>query len=395
MQSMIIRTIVLLFLLLTLVPGSTRAEDRLSVPQQRVLYRAQQAMDKDDYPMVRETLSSYLKHHPDTEPVLFFLVLGNACYQQGDLGAAATWYRAGLDKHPDNLSLCRNLAAARYGLGHFAKAGMLFGKAYKHSTPREDGLLYQSAIAFYQAEQLEQSRRVLEQLIKTAKPVRREWLTLMIQICYAQHDLKRSTQLLESFLEAYPSERAYWKLLAGIRTEQERYAQAAAALRTTLSIGNATAQEWKELGSLYFYLNAPLQGTLCLEKGSALSTKPRNYDDLARGYLRAHRIDKSMHYIDLAIAQDPTAERLMTKARTLMTARRFKDAITTLQAIVAMDTEDGDQAWLLMGYCAMENQDWDQAATWLTNVKNDRFVNHARSALQSISLFLEHNHPPK
>ena len=68
-----------------------------------------------------------------------------------------------------------------------------------------------------------------------------------------------------------------------------------------------------------------------------------------------------------------------------MTARRFKDAIATLQKIVDLGHENRDEAYLLMGYCAMENQDWDQAATWLDNVKGDRFANHARSALQSIS----------
>ena len=379
---------IVLFFLLALIPASTRAEGKLSVPQQRVLYRAQQAMDKEDYSKVRETLSSYLEAHPDTEPVLFYLVLGNACYQQGDLGAAATWYQAGLNKHPENLSLCRNLAAARYGLEQFAKAGKLFERAYKISASKEPELLYQSGIAFYQGEQLQQSRRVLDQLITTGNPVRREWLTLMIQICYAQHDLKRSAQLLESFLETYPSERTYWKLLAGIRTEQEKYAQAAAALRTALSIGNATAQEWQELSSLYFYLNAPLQGTLCLEKATALSTEPRDYDALARGYLRAHRIENGLHFLDLAIAQTPTPKRLMTKARTLMTARRFKDAIATLQKIVDIGQDSRDEAYLLMGYCAMENQDWDQAATWLDNVKGDRFANHAQSALQSISPLL-------
>jgi tetratricopeptide (TPR) repeat protein len=201
--------------------------------------------------------------------------------------------------------------------------------------------------------------------------------------------LHRTTQLLESFLETYPLERAYWKLLAGIRTEQERYAQAAAALRTALSLENATAREWNQLSSLYFYLNAPLQGTMCLEKASELSAESRDYDALAQGYLQAHRIDKSLHYLDLAIEQAPTSKRLMTKARILMTAHRFKDAITTLQQIIKQGSNDNQEAYLLMGYCAMENQDWEQAASWFNRVTCDRLIKHTQSLLHSITPLLE------
>ncbi|GAU07396.1 tetratricopeptide repeat protein [Desulfoplanes formicivorans] len=381
--------IFLFFLIVLSTASHTHAENNLSVPEQRILYRAQQAMDREDYPEVRKTLSSYLKRHPDTEPALFFLVLGNACYQQGDLAAANKWYQQGLNKHPGNLALCRNLAAARYGLEQFAQAGKLFEKAFKLSQPGEPQLLYQAGIAFYQAEQLDDSRRVLEQLLETAPTTRREWLALLIQVCYAQQNLTRTTRLLTSFLETYPSERAYWKLLAGIRTEQERYAQAAAALRTALSLGNATAREWKELSSLYFYLNAPLQGAMCLERAAALAPDARDNDALAKGFLRAHRIDKGLHYLDQAIARQATPQRLMTRARTLMTTRRFKEAITTLQQIVNMQSNTRDEAYLLMGYCAMETQNWHQAATWFSHVKNDRFASHAASALQALAPLLE------
>jgi tetratricopeptide (TPR) repeat protein len=386
------RSSAIIFFFLILFPVMTvqvMAGNQFSVPEQRVLYRAQQAMDKQDYAAVREQLSSYLQRHPDTQQALFFLILGNACYQQEDLEAAATWYQAGWDKNPDDLSLCRNLAAARYGLEQFAKAGKLFERAYQLSEPREYQLLYQAGIAFYQAQQLSQSRRVLKKLLATAPTHRKEWLTLMIQVCYAQQDLTHTTRLLTSFLETYPWERSYWKLLAGICTEQEKYAQATAALRTALSLGNATAQEWNELSSLYFYLNAPLQGVKCLEKARELSPDASHDDALAKGYLRAHRFSRALHYLDLAIARKATPERLMTKARALMTARRFHDAINTLQQLEGMESDAHDEALLLMGYCAMENQNWHQAATWLSRVKDDRFASHAASALQSIAPLLE------
>ncbi len=389
MQAIMIRCTALFFFLFFLVPCTSHAKDKLSFAQQKVLYEAQQAIEKKDYAQARKMLSSYLAEHPDTQPALFFLFLGNACYEQEDVKAAAKWYRLGLDKNPENLFLCRNLAAIQYDLEKFSEAGRLFEKAYGLSDPRQHPLLYQSAAAFYQAQQLDQAQRILTRLLAEKTPPRREWLVLMIQVCYERHDTKRSLQYLESFLESYPWERTYWKILAGIRMEKEQYSQAASALRTALALGKTTSQEWRELSSLYFYMNAPLQGAKCLEKALSPSASPKDYDAVARGYLLAHRTDKGLHYLDAAIAAEPTYTRLMLKAKTLMGARRFSDAILVLEKTLTLKPKSQDESYLLMAYCAVEQQEWKQAATWLYNVKSDKFRPYAKSIKQAIAPILD------
>ncbi len=391
MQSILLRAAALLIFLLACVSSSMGAEtkSKYSVAEQRVLYKAQRAMDRENYPRVRKLLAAYLEEHPETQHALFFLFLGHACSQQKDIAQAKKWFQKGFDKNPDNLFLCRNLAAMYYRQEQFAKAGQLFAKGYKLSNPSEPDLLYQAATAFYQAKQLGQALKVLEQLLSGKGKPRKEWLSLMIQVCYEKRDLKRCASRLETYLEAYPWERTYWKVLAGIRLEQEQYPKAAAALRTAIMSGNATKQEWSELASLYFYMDAPLQGTKCLEKTLGNSPSAKDYDVLAKGYLLAHRTDKGLHYLDAAIAKKPTSKRLIMKAKALMASRRFTDAEATLQKVLEMQSGSKDEAWLLMAYCSVEQQEWKQAQTRLYHVKDDKFKDYAKAVMSSISPLLE------
>ena len=352
------------------MPFTTWAGEKLSVPEQRVLYRAQQAMDKEDFSKVRELLSSYLTRHPDTRPALFFLTLGNACFQSEDQKGAAHWYQVGLDKHPENLLLCRNLAAARYGLNQFNKAGRLFVKSYLLAHPKEPELLYQAAIAYYHGEQFKPCRAVLEQLFKTTNKRAKPWMRLMIQVCYEQKSFTRTEDLLNDFLETYPGEKEYWKLLAGIQTQSGRYRAAAGSLNMALSIGNPSAQEWEELASLYLYLDAPLQAARCLEKAVSPSSGPKQHDAMARAYLHAHRYVDALRHIERAFALEPTPARIITRAKILMAARKFPETIKSLEQDMNRLT-DPDEAYLLTGYCHLEMQKWAQADSVLNKIKKD------------------------
>ena len=381
-------TALFLAILFTCMPCRLWAADRLSVPEQRVLYRAQQAMDKEQFGKVREMLSSYLKRHPDTRPALFFLILGNACFQSQDLTRAAHWYQSGFEKHPDDLTLCRNLAAARYGLEQFDEAGKLFEQGYLLATPREAELLYQAAIAYYQGEQLQRCRAVLEKLFNATHKREKSWIQLMIQVCYEQKAFARAEDLLTRFLETYPREKEYWKLLAGIQTQSGRYKAAAAALNLALSLGETKPQEWEELASLYLYLNAPLQAAHCLEKAAIPSAGPKQHDALARAYLRAHRYDDALRHFAAAISQDPTPARIIARAKALMADRRFAEAVKGLEQNMETMSEPAE-AYLLEGYCYLEMQNWVQADSVLIKIKKDTSqYPQAQNILQSITPFL-------
>jgi tetratricopeptide (TPR) repeat protein len=370
------------------MPCNTWAGETLSVPEQRILYRAQQAMDKEEFGKVRDLLSSYLTRHPDTQPALFFLTLGNACFQSADLERAAHWYQKGFDKHPDDVTLCRNLAAARYGLEQFNKAGKLFEKGYQLATPKEPELLYQAGVAYYQAEQFTSCRAVLETLFKATDKRAKPWMRLMIQVCYEQKDFTRAENLLTEFLEIYPQEKEYWKLLAGIQTELGRYKAAVGSLSLALATGNPTPQEWEELASLYLYLNAPLQAAKYLEKAVPQASGPKKNDAIARAYLRAHRYDDALRHLDRAIAKESTPARIIAKTKVLMTARRFAEATIYLEQNMNSLT-DLDEAYLLAGYCYLEMQNWAQTDLALRKIKKDTAqYPQAQNILQNIKPFL-------
>ena len=369
------------------MPCNTWSGETLSVPEQRILYRAQQAMDKEEFGKVRDLLSSYLTRHPDTQPALFFLTLGNACFQSADLERAAHWYQKGFDKHPEDVTLCRNLAAARYGLEQFNKAGKLFEKGYQLATPKEPELLYQAGVAYYQAEQFTSCRAVLETLFKSTDKHLKPWMRLMIQVCYEQKAFARAENLLTEFLEIYPQEKEYWKLLAGIQTEGDRYKAAAGSLSLALATDNPTAQEWEGLASMYLYLNAPLQAARCLEK-AAPQPGPKKHDVMAKAYMHAHRYDEALHHLEAAMAKEPTSARIIVKAKILMAARKFNKAILCIEQHIPTLT-DPAEAYLIEGYCQIELQNWTQANSTLSKIKKDtNQYQQAKNILQNIAPFL-------
>ena len=380
------RTALLIFLILCL-PCRALARETLSVPEQRILYRAQQAMETNKTVQAKELLSSYLSRHPDTSAPLFFQVLGNACFQTEDLTGAATWYDAGLKKHPNNLILCRNLAAARYGLEDYQDAGKLFAKAWQLADPKEPELLYQSAISWYQAEKLQQSRKILEQLFAETPARKKPWMQLMIQVCYAQKALGRAETLLKNFLETYPQEREYWKLLSSIQTASRHYKEAAASLNMAAALHTPTPQEWEQLASLYWYLNAPLQGIRCLEKAAGSAPTPKQHDALAQRYTQVHRYADALRHLNQAIQQEPTPPRMLIRAKILFAERKFKDAQATLNRAIGINP-DLSEAYLLLGYCALEQRNWHEADAAFRSVKKGIYLSQSKAAVQSIAPFL-------
>ncbi len=382
-----LRTIFLVLLLFSL-PCQSWAQDKRSVPEQRLLYRAQQALDKDEVDKAREILSFYLADHPETSDPLFFQMLGNACFQTEDLPGAARWYAAGLSKHPENLILCRNLAAARYGLKDYHKAGKLFETSYRLTDPKEPELLYQAGISWYQAEQFKHCRAVLEQLFEATPVHKKSWMQLMIQVCYEQQAFARAETLLKEFLEICPLEKEYWKLLSTIQTESRNYKAAAASLSMALSLDTTTSEEWEQLASLYFYLNAPLQGIRCLEKAAGSTPTLKQHDTLAQRYTQVHRYADALRHLDKAISKDPIPARMIARAKILFAERKFDQAHQSL-AQALQKNPDLTEASLLMGYCAIEQQKWQEADAVLSTIKKGTYLLRAQNALQSIAPFLE------
>ncbi|MBW1712214.1 MAG: tetratricopeptide repeat protein [Deltaproteobacteria bacterium] len=369
-----------------LLPGPAAArsgsDPKLSPAQQRALYQAQEAMaEEKNYGQARKPLLDYLKAHPDQPHHLIYYVLGLTWHQEGNLARADEAYGRALDLKPDHQPSCLNLAAVRYERQRPGQAARLWEKAYHLADQPDPQVLYQAAAAYYQAQEHGQAARVLKDLLAGRGQPPKEWLQLWIHVLYELEDLKETERVLTRFVERFPGEADYWRLLAQVRFRQKRHRAAAAALEVAYALKPPQAGAWKNLADVYFYLNVPLRGVRALQKAYGPRPSAQECDQLAQWLVRAGRLEEALSYLDLALRKEPTAQRHLEKGRLLYQNGRYGRAVAALQAAVSLEP-DLYSAQLLLGLSALEIEMIPLAQKALTAAaRSDKHRNQAQAAL--------------
>jgi len=334
-----------------------RAEE-LSRPARQALFEAQKAMKAGNYDGAVRVLGAYLKTDPKNSPALVYLLLGNAHYQAGDKHEARAAFQQGHRLAPGDASLCLNYAIAAYETGHYKEAGLMFEKTY--ALQKRPELLYQSGAAYVQAKQYARAKKVLGLLLRSAGKIQTAWLELSIHAFTEARDWTGAERILRRLLGQKPDAKDYWRLLAQVRLKKKDYRGAAAALEIACRVETPRPDELHELANLYFYLNAPLLGAGVLERAYGRKPPSGVCDTLFTAYAQAHRYDRAVAYLDLALNQAPTAGRWLKKGRLLYEAGRYPEAIQALQNCLRLDAGQGE-AHLLAALAAWETRDWSGA----------------------------------
>jgi tetratricopeptide (TPR) repeat protein len=372
-------------LLLLLAPPDLAARS-ISVSEQKVLYAAQQAEEAGNPERASNILKDHIRRRrvPGSE---LYLALGNILQSSGKPHNAEAVFRQGLKIHPDASSLLVNLAIICADAHRFTEAGSLFARAA--AVTHNHDLTYQAAAAYFQTGAMPRALSLLRTLTEQAEHPRNEWLQLLIHVCMERKDFDLARHTLHRFLERSPSKKAYWKLLSRIHLEQNRYCKAASALEIALALPGAEYREWRELGNVYFRMDAPLEAAACYEKGLGKNPKARWLDLLASCYERAGRPKQACDALDRAIAIAPTRDRFLQKARIRYTAGDYARCQADAESCVQRFGEDGE-AQYLAGVCAVERGTWEEAAeSFKAAMKNERFRESAGGYLQILKEWRE------
>ncbi len=369
------------------VPACSREKPgRLSPATRCAMVKAQEALSQEKYDKARQILSSYLKDHAREAPADIYWLLGNSWFLKDKPARACEIYRRGLECFPDNQSLHQNYAVASYVRKDFRTAGDYFVKAFELEKENPDaGLLYKAGSAYYNAGSYGRAKETLKRLISMEEKVRPEWRKLLVYTNISLKDWDSAESALEPLLNNNPASSDYWKLLAKLHLNRDKYRDAAAALSIAYEInppGKASA--WAELADMYFYLNAPLKAGRCLVRGYGEDLSLEQLDRLAHAYGRALRYEKAIEYINKAIAIEPAPERYRTRAVYYYRDRQFSDALASFRKVVENKPED-DWAHLMMGFCAMELDNLELAQKAFSGAAgSEKFGTWARSALAMV-----------
>jgi len=349
--------------IVSLFSSATAAATKITdLPKESIkaLYLGQQALQEENYDEAIKVLTEYMAQAKEPIPLPAYQMLGHAYYQKQDPENACKAFEAAHNAFPQNPEMLQNYAILTYETGRFVAAARLFEKLYALKGKSEKKILYQAAGMYFQAEKLQEAKRVLNELLTSEGEPNPKWYEDMIALCVDLEQWNDAEKWAKEFLERQPERSEYWRLLAQMRLDREEYKPAASALEIAYRLDNPKKSEWLELADLYLYLNAPLMAIRCMEAGYGSEIPYDKQLKIARVYARTRRFDEAIAKVDDAYRKNPTATVLLEKGRLLYDAMRYPDTIEALEACVKIDPKQGE-AWVLIGFAAWNLKKWDKA----------------------------------
>ena len=387
-QGLVISLMLLLtfiFMPLGMAKEKEKKEEKLTTQARLAIYKAQTAMSEEKQDEALEILDSYIATQPRVVPLRVYELMGYIWLEKDNIEQARKYFRIMYDARPDDPKIMRNYAVLTYQTERYAEAAVLFEQLYEiedETTP--GGALPQAAQAYMLAEDLDNSKRVLEKLVKLPGEPDPKWYEALISICIQREEDKDAENYILDFLHLDPLKAPYWKHLSQIRMKQDEWQTATSDLEISHRVEAPKRQsDWIALGDLYTRaVNAPLLGVRCYREAYKDDNAEKGYLSVSRIFQRTCRYDEAIKTLDEGIRKNPMSARLLfEKGRVLYDARRYREAVAALKECVKIDPESGD-AYFQMGLAAWTAKEWDTARTAFVQAK--RLSEKYRSQCNSV-----------
>jgi cytochrome c-type biogenesis protein CcmH/NrfG len=360
---------------------------QLSIAVHQALSEAQAAMGKDNFAKARKVLETYIKKHPQSPHSWIYFTLGNVHYQEGRLRQAYQAYRKGYQLDSQDAALCLNLARVSYELQLSKEAARLFKEAYGLSDPSDPKLLYYAAVAYYDSKAYHAAYETLSPVVKAHQKTPKDWVQLCIYCLIEAKRFAEAIHLLERYLAEFPGDHQFWELLGQVHMERQNYKGAAGCLEVSYRLEAPDKQKWKALAGLYLYQNAPLKAVQILER-AYLQPTAQELEQIADSYRRAGRWRQALKCLMRCLEMQPTAKRYHLVGQIWYQQARWREALNAFKKADQLDPENAKRH-LLMGFCAIELQNWPQARDHFQQaVQHPPAKERAEAALAAIQAFL-------
>jgi tetratricopeptide (TPR) repeat protein len=348
-------------------------------------------MNEELYDDAIARINEYLATQPLDIPAKVYMVLGSCWYAKENFEETRKAFEKAYEIDPTNAAALRNYAAMTYETGRFSDAAVLFEKLYEIEDPAKPQTLENAANAFYAAEDLKNTKRVTERLLGLPVAPEPNWYKLIIEVSYAMEQTAEVERYILEFLKLNPFQSYYWSMLSQIRLERNDLKTGASDLEIAFQIEPPKRQnQWRNLGELYRYVQAPLMEVRTLKEGYKGDDDPKGYMRIAKAYEVALRYDAAIKTLDEGIRKNPgSADLLFEKGMLLYHAVRFKEAIEAFKACVKLDSKRGI-AYIFMGECAMLLKDWDEARSAFAKASRlPKYKTQANSAIEGLDRLIK------
>ena len=363
-----------------------KEEENLTTKARLAIYNAQTAMSEKKMDEALAILDKYIATKPPVVPLRVYELIAYIWLEKEDLEQARNYFKIIVDSKSDDPKVLKNFAVLTYQTERYAEAAILFEQLYEiEETATPGGALPQAAQAYMLAEDLDNSKRILEKLVKLPGRPDPKWYEVLVNICLERGEDKDAERYIIDFLHLNPVQARYWKHLAQLRMKRELWHTAASDLEISNRVEVPKQQsDWLVLGDIYNRaVNAPLMGARCYRSAYKDSNDEKGYLAISRIYQTAYRYDDAVKALDEGIIKNPESARLLLeKGRVLYEARRYKDAIGALEKSVKKDPKSGD-AYFQMGLAAWSLKEWDTARTAFVQARrlSERYSSQCNSVI--------------
>lgn len=356
----------------------------------KALFAAQQAADAGQDARAVEILDTYRKEAAalgEDVPALVFLVQGAAEFRRGRMDAAAKAFADGARLAPQDPDVRLNLGLALLAGDKPGPAAEAFEAAfglYRDRGQVKPELLYRAAVGHYQAEATARARQALESLwALRPKETEEAWHRLWIQVLCDGREWKAAERAVAGRLEVRRDDRKLWEILAQVRANDGRYAEAASALEVADALAPLERRDVLLLVDLYAAADAPLRAAALLEPLAAREQSAELYDRLARLLEQGRRLPEAQAHARKALALRPGPARVLTLGR-LLAAAGDHDALRALCREHARNDAKAGELLLLTAVSAIQTQAWGEARELLHRALSDPSVRPQAAAWRAV-----------
>jgi tetratricopeptide (TPR) repeat protein len=355
------------------VEGEGNAATRdLSIGATRVLYEAQQMIDRKEYEKAGRILAKYIEKHPKQDHCLIEFTLANALYFVGDKEQSLTRYRAAVKLNPAFGPAWVNLGQIAYDLKLYGLAAEAlvegFGRTQEDEEKNPD-LLYYAAVAYILDGRQEKAAPILEALVSGEHgDPDKEWFQALLNIYLDLDQEKKAERLIEQMMGRYGDQPETWKLSYRFEANRQNYKMAAVALTVYGYLKPLTREEAILLADLYATIKVPLLACAHYEKAFASGASPEEYERLASAYISAHSTGQARKTLTEALKDKPTPNLWSLVGDLNYMEEDFEGAYYAFEESARLDPKDG-RAYLMMGYCALQSNKKKQAVQALEKAK--------------------------
>jgi len=327
---------------------------KLTLEVQKVVYEAQQLMEKKDYLKAEGCLRKFIEKNRKRPHYLVEFTLANCLTMSGRDKDAVLHYRAAANLYPGFVAAWQNMGKIYFDLKQYDEAGDCLLNAYELSEKNDFSLLYYAAVSYIMAEKGEKALPHLELLAsgEVGHP-KTEWLEALLKVYMDLKFKEKAFAVVRRLIDENGDDPRWWKILAQLHLQQSDYKPAVAALTVHSYLTPLKKQDVVLLGDLTNAIGVPLRAAAYYEKALSLENNVGDYEKLASAYIGAHRPAKAIEVLDRALEKKPTSGLWFMMGQVLYEEENFDKAYNAFNQSARIDPKSG-RAYLMMGYCALQ-----------------------------------------